>query len=83
MPSHVHAQAPYHPQVTPLNVTMAIAADLAQRIAHAAQSASSWGDLEEYRASWEDEALELLRRVADCNPALIPKDEAGSADPAP
>jgi hypothetical protein len=83
MPSNGHTQAPYHPQVTPQNVALAIGADLAQRIVTAAQGPHDWGDLEQYRAEWMEEAFEMLRRVADLNPALIAKEEAGSADPAP
>ena len=83
MPTHPTPQAPYHPAVTPENVTLAIGADLAQRIVIAAQGAYGWGDLEEYRAAWMEEAFELLRRVADLNPALIATEGAGSADPAP
>ena len=83
MPSYVPNQAPYHPQVTPENVALAIGADLAQRIVTAAQGPQAWGDLEQYRAEWMEEAFELLRRTADINQHLILKEEAGSADPAP
>lgn len=83
MPTNGRAQAPYHAQVTPENLALAIGADLAQRIVTAAQGPEAWGDLEQYRAAWLEEAFELLRRTADISQHLIQKEEAGSADPAP
>lgn len=62
----------HHPPITPTNVALAIAADLAQQIVTAADSPTPWGGLEHKRSPWHSQAYALLGQITHIDPRFAP-----------